>query len=190
MKRVFDFLLATMGIICFSPLALAFALLVKAEDGGPVFYTQERWGRGGKKFKAYKFRTMIPKADEKWGLRPAKENDIRVTRVGRFLRATAMDELPQLINIWKGDMSFVGPRALAAEELNPSSKGFQERHQIRPGLTGPAQVYAPRDTPFEQKLRYDIGYSQTRTFWGDIRLILLSLRITLLGRWESRQKKI
>ena len=190
MKRFFDLILASVGILLFSPLGLFFGLLVKAEEGGPVFYTQERWGRGGRKFKAYKFRTMIPQADQREGLKPAEENDVRITRAGRFLRATAMDELPQLINIWKGDMSFVGPRALAVEELDPSVLGFSRRHQIRPGLTGLAQVCAPRDASFEKKFRYDLDYIRTWTFGKDLKLLFLSLGITLRGRWESREKKI
>ena len=190
MKRFFDFLLASLGIILFGLLAVLFTFLVKLEDAGPIFYFQERWGRAGRKFKAYKFRTMVAGADRKWGLKPAKENDERVTRVGRFLRATAMDELPQLINIWKGDMSFVGPRALAAGELSPSFPGFYERHKIQPGLTGPAQVYAPRDASLEEKFRYDLDYIQNRTFGGDLGLLFLSVWITLRGKWESREKKI
>ena len=133
---------------------------------------------------------MIPEADEKWGLKPAAENDGRVTRVGKFLRATAMDELPQLFNIWKGDMSFVGPRALAVEEIKPSLPSFQERHQIRPGLTGRAQVHTPRDASLEEKFRFDLDYIQSRTFPGDLQLLFVSLWITLRGKWESREKKI
>ena len=190
MKRFFDFTLASVGMTVFGPLGLLFALLVKAEDGGPIFYTQERWGKGGKKFKVYKFRTMVPKADQRWGLKPAQENDVRITKIGNFLRQTAMDELPQLFNIWEGDMSFVGPRALAVEEVGLAVPGFRERHQIRPGLTGPAQVYAPRDASLEEKFRYDLKYVQTQTFWEDLKLIFLSIGITFRGRWESREKKI
>jgi lipopolysaccharide/colanic/teichoic acid biosynthesis glycosyltransferase len=189
-KRLFDFFLAAIGIIFFSPIALISALMIKIEDGGPPLYVQERWGKGGKKFKAYKFRTMTPDADKKFGLRPAQENDVRVTQVGRFLRATAMDELPQLINILKGDMSFVGPRALAVRELDPSMPGFLQRHQIRPGLTGPAQIHAPRSVSLKEKFDYDFSYIETRTFLGDLGLLSASLWITARGKWESRQKKI
>ena len=190
MKRLFDFLLASFGILLFSIPAFLFALLIKAEDDGPIFFFQERWGKGGRKFKAYKFRTMIPDADQKFGLKPARENDERVTRIGNVLRATAMDELPQLINILKGDMSFVGPRALAAGELDRSFPDFLSRHEVRPGLTGPAQVYAPRDAALQEKFRYDLDYIQSRTFWGDLRLIFVSFWVTLRGRWETREKKI
>lgn len=190
MKRIFDFLLASFGILFFSPFAVLFAILIQCEDKGPILYIQNRWGRKGKKFKAYKFRTMSPGSDEKGGTKPARENDSRITQIGRFLRATAMDELPQLINIWKGDMSFVGPRALAIEELTPSVPGFSERHQIRPGLTGPAQIYASRDASFQEKFRYDLDYVGRHPFLGDLKLLLLSCWVTLRGRWESRTKKI
>ena len=190
MKRFFDLILASLGILFFSPLGFFFALWVKREDGGPILYTQERWGKGGIKFKAYKFRTMVPRADQKWGLKPAEENDVRITRTGRFLRATAMDELPQLINIWKGEMSFVGPRALAVRELDPSVPDFSLRHQIRPGLTGPAQVYAPRDASLGEKFRYDLDYIRTWNFGKDLKLLFLSLGVSLRGRWESREKKV
>jgi len=190
MKRFFDFLLASFGVLLFSPIAFLFAFLVKAEDGGPILYTQERWGMSGSKFKAFKFRTMIPGAEIRWGLRPASENDERVTRIGRFLRTTAMDELPQLLNIWKGDMSFVGPRALAVEEIDRDIPGFSERHQIRPGLTGPAQVYSRRDASIQEKFRYDLDYVRHHPFLEDLKLLLLSVRITFHGKWETRAKKI
>lgn len=189
-KRLFDILLSTIGLIVFSPLGFILALLVRYEDDGPIFYFQERWGRDGEKFKAYKFRTMTPGADQIWGLKPAVENDHRVTQIGKFLRATAMDELPQLLNIWKGDMSFVGPRALAVGEVTSSVPDFFDRHKIQPGLTGPAQVFAPRDASLQEKFRYDLAYIENRSFWGDIKLLFLSVWITLRGKWESRERKI
>lgn len=190
LKRFCDIFVSTVGGLGLSPFAFCFALAVKLEDGGPIFYTQERWGREGKKFKAYKFRTMIQDADKKYGFKPAEENDIRITKVGKFLRATAMDELPQLINIWKGDMSFVGPRALAVGEVDPSVKNFQERHRVRPGLTGPAQVYASRDATLEEKFEFDLKYVQNQSPLYDFSLMLLSVWVTLRGKWETRQKKI
>jgi len=190
MKRFFDFFLASLGILLFFPLGIFFSFLIKSGDGGSIFFSQERWGRGGKKFKAYKFRTMVDGADRKWGFKPARENDERITRIGKFLRVTAMDELPQLINIWKGDMSFVGPRAMAGDTLDPGTPGFSERHQIRPGLTGPAQVYAPRDASIDEKFRYDLKYVRHHTLPGDLKLLFLSIWITFRGKWESRSKKI
>ncbi len=190
MKRLFDLALAAFGFLFFFPEALIFSLLIKLEDGGPVFYTQPRWGKDGKKFLAYKFRTMVPDADKKYGSKPAEQNDERVTNIGRFLRASAMDELPQLINIWKGDMSFVGPRAISVNEADPTMPYFMERHRVRPGLTGPTQIYVSRDVSLEEKFRNDLNYIKTQSLTNDLRLIVMSVWITLRGKWESREKKI
>ena len=135
-----------------------FTFSIKLEDRGPIFYGQERVGIQGKVFNALKFRSMIPDAEKGLGAVQATENDSRVTKVGSFLRATAMDELPQLWNIFRGDMSFVGPRALRPNELevkigNPEKismeevAGYKKRITVRPGLTGLAQVYLPSDAP-------------------------------------------
>src|SRR3990170_4642109 len=144
-KRLFDICLSSVGIIGSSPLWFVFSLAIRLEDRGPVFYTQERVGKNGKTFEALEFRSMIKDAEKGAGPVQATENDPRVTKVGRILRATAMDELPQLINIFKGDMSFVGPRALRPEERevhgNPiilrieDIPGYKERLTVRPGLT-------------------------------------------------------
>jgi len=122
-----------------------------------------------------------------------------MTRIGRFLRATALDEVPQLWNILKGDMSFVGPRALLPEEIEvngdgeliPLEKipGYEERHRVRPGLTGLAQIYASRDIPRSQKFKYDLLYIKKQSFWLDLKLIGLSFWITLRGKWEHRGRK-
>jgi lipopolysaccharide/colanic/teichoic acid biosynthesis glycosyltransferase len=196
LKRSFDILLSGMGLLLSSPLWLLFALVIKLEDGGPVFYGQQRVGRYGRPFKSWKFRSMVPDADQHL---QAKDNDARVTRAGRLLRATAMDELPQLWNILVGDMSFVGPRALMPEEIEVNSSGelvpmekipgYEIRHQVLPGLTGVAQIYAPRDIPRRNKFRYDRLYIQRQNFWLDIRLILLSFWITFRGTWEVRGDK-
>jgi len=175
--------------------------MVKLEDGGAVFYRQERVGKGGRNFSALKFRSMIPDAEEGRGPVQAAYDDPRITRIGRWLRATAMDELPQLWNIFIGDMSFVGPRALRPVEAEVRSPGpgamnadvlanFHLRHRVRPGLTGLAQIYAPRDATRRQKLRYDLLYVRSRSFWLDIKLIALSFWITFRGRWEARGRKV
>jgi lipopolysaccharide/colanic/teichoic acid biosynthesis glycosyltransferase len=200
LKRPFDVVLSSLGILLSSPLWLLIALLIWLEDRGPVFYPQDRVGKGGRIFKAFKFRSMIKGAERDRGPVQAVENDPRVTKVGRILRATAMDELPQLLNILRGDMSFVGPRALRPHEkealANPETKdiedipGYQERHEVRPGLTGLTQVYLPGDTPRRKKFRYDLLYIKKRSFWLDMKLIVLSFWITFRGKWESRQAKI
>ena len=199
-KRPFDFIFSLFGIIISLPLWILFGLFILIEDGWPVLYLQERIGEGGRVCKALKFRSMIKGAEEGTGPVQAKENDPRVTKVGRVLRATAMDELPQLINILKGDMSFVGPRALRPAELevkgNPGTvrieeiRGYKERLVVRPGLTGLAQVYLPTDAVRPKKFRYDLLYIKKRSFRRDLKLILLSFWITFRGKWESREKKI
>jgi lipopolysaccharide/colanic/teichoic acid biosynthesis glycosyltransferase len=200
LKRPFDIFLSSLGLLLSSPLWLVFSLLIWLRDRGPVFYLQNRVGRGGRIFKAIKFRSMVKDAEKGRGAVQAVENDPRVTRVGRVLRATAMDELPQLLNIFKGDMSFVGPRALRPEEKEARGDGrlvsmeaipgYRERLAVRPGLTGLAQVYLPTDAPRRLKFRYDRLYIRRRSFWRDLGIMALSFWITFRGRWESRQKKI
>jgi lipopolysaccharide/colanic/teichoic acid biosynthesis glycosyltransferase len=198
-KRVLDLVLSSIGLLLSSPLWLVLAALVKLEDGGRVFYSQERVGEGGRVFRAWKFRSMITDAEKYVGALQAAHNDPRVTRIGRVMRASAMDELPQLWSIFVGDMSFVGPRALRPGEIEVRGDGvhealedvpgFAERHSVRPGLTGVAQIFAPRDIPRRQKFRYDRLYIRKRGFWLDVRLILLSFWITFRGRWEHRGDK-
>ncbi|NIS70424.1 MAG: glycosyltransferase [Proteobacteria bacterium] len=199
-KRIFDIFLSAVGIVGSFPLWLLIAFLIWLEDGGPIFHKQERIGKNGQIFQILKFRSMVKDAEKALGPVQAKENDPRVGRVGRALRATAMDELPQLINILKGDMSFVGPRALRPEEVevrgNPDTKSmkeiprYRERVAVKPGLTGLAQVHLPTDAPRKKKFRYDLLYRKKQSFWLDLKLIFLSFLITFGGKWESRGKKI
>jgi lipopolysaccharide/colanic/teichoic acid biosynthesis glycosyltransferase len=123
LKRPLDVTLSSLMLILSAPVSLLIALAIKLEDGGPIFYRQERWGRGGVRFKAYKFRTMVPHSDRVFGIKQATENDARITRVGRVLRAMGLDELPQMISIFRGEMSLVGPRALAVGEILQDEKG-------------------------------------------------------------------
>lgn len=198
MKRAFDSALALIGLALSAPVSLVCASLIKLEDGGPVFYTQERVGRGGRVFRALKFRSMRPDAELETGPLQARPGDARVTRVGRMMRATAMDELPQLWNILRGDMSFVGPRALRPGEIEREGHelvaleavpGYVQRIAVRPGLTGVAQVYARRDIPRRYKFKYDALYVRHQSLWLDIRLILLSFWISFRGTWESAGRK-
>lgn len=199
-KRVLDILLSGAGLMGSSPIWLLLAVLIKLEDGGSVFYGQERVGEGGQVFRAFKFRSMVPDAERHVGALQASANDPRVTRIGRLMRATAMDELPQLWSIFNGDMSFVGPRALRPGEIEATGDGrlealedvpgYAERHSVRPGLTGIAQIYAPRDIKRRNKFRYDRIYIRQPSLWLDIRLIALSFWITFRGRWEHRGDKV
>ena len=195
MKMLFDFCLALIGLFISLPLWLLFGLAICFEGRGSVFYFQERAGRNGKIFKSIKFRSMKPNAEDGIGPIQAKEDDPRVTKVGSFLRKTAMDELPQLLNILKGDMSFVGPRALRPMEIESTDSscaknifqvpGFQMRSCIRPGLTGLAQVFASRNLPRQEKFKYDLLYVDNMSFWLDIRLIVKSILTTLKARWDT-----
>ncbi len=197
-KRSLDFVLALFGTIIFSPLYIIIPLGIYLEDGRPVFFLQERIGKNAEPFRLIKFRTMTyierPYADI-----DLLKDDARVTKIGRILRATAMDELPQLINILKGQMSFVGPKPLLStiedaefvryRYLN-EVPGYAERIKVLPGLTGIAQIYTPKDSSRQEKFAYDIDYIKRQSLLLDIRLLLVSFFITLKARWESRGKKI
>ena len=165
-------------------------LLIWLGDRGPIFYRQRRTGKDGQHFTILKFRTMVPDADCQ-GPSWTTAGDSRVTPIGRLLRRTALDELPGVLSIWKGDMSFVGPRALDVEEqrvLEQQIPGFEKRLQMRPGLTGMAQVYDRADDAHD-KFQYDQEYLLRMSPWLDIRLLVLSVWNTLAARWDQRGGK-
>lgn len=200
MKRLFDIIVSGAGLLLLSPVAAIIAIAIKLEDGGPVLFVQDRVGKNCRVFPAFKFRSMVVDAERHTGAIQAVENDPRVTSVGKLLRATAFDELPQLFNIFRGDMSVVGPRPLRPGEADTTVEGvvvplsaipgYEARHRVRPGLTGIAQVYAPRDLPRNGKFRYDLIYLRRAGLCLDLRLILQSFWITARGRWEHRGHKI
>ena len=199
LKRPFDLLISLAGIIISLPIWAIISILIWVDDKGPIFYSQNRVGINSKHFKTYKFRTMISESDQLYGNKQAEEGDMRITRVGKYLRHTAMDELPQLLSILNGDMSFVGPRALLPDEIEVNDTresisideipGYQYRQSVLPGLTGIAQIYAPRDINRRNKFRYDSIYIKNQSFSLDLKLIILSFWITFRGTWESRDKK-
>jgi lipopolysaccharide/colanic/teichoic acid biosynthesis glycosyltransferase len=198
LKRPFDIVLSTIMLVLSAPVWAAIALAITLEDRGPVFYRQERWGRAQTRFQVLKFRSMVASSDRDFGVRQATQFDRRITRVGHFLRATGLDELPQLINILRGDMSFVGPRALATAERNQDgvpiqyegTPGFATRLLVRPGLTGLATIYLPKDASSRLKFRTDLLYVRRLSFWLDVRLVLLSFWISFRGKWETRSEKV
>lgn len=193
LKSIFDISVSLLGTILSLPLWLLIGLTIKMEDGGSIFYKQERVGKGLELFTIYKFRSMVANAERDTGPVWASENDHRVTRVGRVLRATAMDELPQLLSILKGDMSFVGPKPLRSffvQKFAQEVPNYLSRFSITPGLTGMAQIYAKYDSSAHQKLRFDLLYLENGSFFFDLKIILLSFWITFRRRWEYRGRKI
>lgn len=197
-KRLFDIILSMIGLILSFPIGAIIALAIKLEDGGPIFYFQDRLGKNNKIFKILKFRSMVENAERDLGPVQAKMEDERVTGLGKILRATALDELPQLVNILKGDMSFVGPRALRPAECETGQnrqksiyefEWSRERLSALPGLTGVAQIFAARDICRREKFKYDMWYVKNRTFFLDLYLILLSFLITFKSKWEAEGNK-
>tara|TARA_Y100000588_G_C14280178_1_gene936707 strand:+ start:5035 stop:5748 length:714 start_codon:yes stop_codon:yes gene_type:complete len=194
-KAWFDLSILVLAHVLLLPLWLilwsVIPLLIWLDDRGPVFYRQQRMGKDGRPFDVIKFRTMVVDA-ENMGPAWTTDADPRITRVGRILRRTALDELPEVINIWKGTMSFVGPRALDLDEhlsLEELIPGFEERLQVRPGLTGLAQIYDKNDDPYE-KYNYDMEYLRRLSPLLDTRLLILSLRNTVIARWDHRSGKV
>ncbi len=197
LKRGLDIIVSALLLIITSPFFLVSALAIKLYDGGPVFFRQDRSTIGGKVFKIHKFRSMVVDA-EKYGVRPAEERDPRITPVGRVLRATRLDELPQLIDILVGDMSLVGPRPERVEHTKQYSEDIPEfvyRLKLKGGLTGYAQLYGKYNTSPYDKLQLDLMYIQNYSFLLDIKLILMTVKIMFMkesteGFSEEKSKKI
>ena len=175
-KRCLDIVLSLCGIIVLSPVLLVLFILVRVKLGSPVLFKQERPGKGEKIFTLCKFRTMTDARDEKGELLP---DEVRLTKFGRLLRATSLDELPELFNILKGDMSVIGPRPLLVRYL-PRYNSFQRRrHEVRPGLTGLAQVNGRNALTWEEKFEYDVRYVGNLTFAMDVRIFFATVRAVL-----------
>lgn len=172
-KRILDFIISLVTFVIIFPIFLITALLVRIKLGSPVFFKQDRPGKNEKIFKMYKFRSMSDKRDENGILLPDTE---RLTRFGRILRATSLDELPELINIMKGDMSIVGPRPLAVVYLPYYTNREHHRHDVRPGLTGWAQVNGRNSISWEDKFRYDLEYVAKVSMVFDLRIIFLTIK--------------
>lgn len=168
-KRMLDFILSLIALICLSPVLLIVSILVRTKLGSPIIFKQQRPGKNEKIFTLYKFRTMTDEKDENGKLLPDSQ---RLTKFGKFLRSTSLDELPELINIIKGDMAIVGPRPLLVEYLPLYNKEQKHRHDVRPGLTGLAQVNGRNLISWEEKFDDDLKYIKKITFIGDIKIIL------------------
>lgn len=191
-KRCADILVAALGLIISAPLWLIICAAVLVEDGWPAFFRKRCVGLGGSQFSQLKFRSMVRDAERLTGPVLSWPGDPRITRIGSLLRQTALDELPQLVNILLGQMSFVGPRpqrAALVEAYLREIPNYGRRHLVRPGLTGVAQVYGRYHTPPRQKLRYDLLYVRKAGLALDARLVLASFWISLNGKWSSRDAR-
>ena len=175
-KRPLDFLMALIGLVVLSPLMLAIAIMVSVKLGRPVIFKQLRPGLNERIFTLYKFRTMTDECDENGELLPDEQ---RLTPFGKWLRSTSLDELPELWNILKGDMSFVGPRPLLVEYLPLYNEQQRRRHIVRPGLTGLAQVSGRNAVSWEEKFLLDIEYINNITFWGDLAILAKTVLVVL-----------
>ena len=175
-KRGLDAFLATVALIVLSPVLVVTALIVRIKLGAPVLFTQDRPGRYGKVFKLYKFRTMTDARDEKGELLPDEQ---RLPAFGRKLRSTSLDELPELINIIKGDMAVVGPRPLLVRYLPRYNAHQARRHEVRPGFTGLAQVHGRNSISWEEKFDWDVRYVDRITFLGDVRIVAYTVKTVL-----------
>ena len=171
-KRCLDLILSGMALVVLSPVYLVLAVLVRVKLGSPVLFSQERPGRHGRIFRMYKFRSMTDKRDAEGNLLP---DEYRMTRFGTVLRATSLDELPELWNIFKGDMSIVGPRPLLVRYLPRYNERQRRRHEVRPGLTGWAQVNGRNAISWEQKFEYDVEYVEKESFWLDIKILVMTV---------------
>jgi sugar transferase EpsL len=176
MKRFFDFTVTFLGLFVISPLLLPLALLVRITHGPPVFFRQQRPGRCGKPFFMYKFRTMTDERDADGNL---LSDERRLTRLGRFLRSTSLDELPELINVLKGDMSLVGPRPLLMQYLPLYSSEQARRHDVRPGITGWAQINGRNAISWEQKFALDVWYVDHGSLYLDLIILLRTMKKVL-----------
>ena len=180
LKRLFDFWGSLLGLIILTPLFVVISILIKATSNGPVFFKQERLGKCGETFKIIKFRTMIVNAEKIGdGIKVKSENDKRITKTGRFLRATSLDELPQLINVLKGDMSLVGPRPPVPYHPYNGFENYPEwakkRFLMRPGMTGLAQVTVRNSVSWDERIEIDNRYIESFNIWFDIKILFKTL---------------
>lgn len=186
-KRVLDFVLSLIAIIVLSPVYLIVAILVRTKLGSPIIFTQERPGKDEKIFKMYKFRSMTDERDENGNLLP---DEIRLTKFGKLLRSTSLDELPELFNILKGDMSIVGPRPLLVRYLPLYNEHQKHRHDVRPGFTGYAQCNGRNAISWEEKFDLDVYYTKNLTLFMDIKIIIKTIKVVLFREGISSETSV
>lgn len=187
LKRIFDMFLSTVGLVLLFPFLMVMAVLVKVKLGSPVFFIQERVGKDNKLFKMIKFRSMLDDYDETGKLLSDNE---RLTDFGRILRATSIDELPELINVLKGDMSIVGPRPLLKQYLPLYSRKQLRRHEVRPGITGWAQINGRNAISWREKFKHDVWYIDNWSLWLDIKIIFMTVRKVFVREGVNQDDKI
>jgi sugar transferase EpsL len=183
-KRLFDIIASAAGLIVISPLLVVLAVLVRLKLGSPILFRQQRPGLGGKAFVIYKFRTMTDQRDALGHLLPDEQ---RLPAFGRFLRSTSFDELPELLNVLKGDMSIVGPRPLMMKYLERYSPEQARRHEVKPGITGWAQINGRNAISWEDKFKLDVWYVDNWTLWLDVKIILTSVWMVIAREGITQQ---
>lgn len=186
-KRLLDILISTAGIVVLSPVMLVTAFLVRMRLGRPVIFRQKRPGKDEQVFEMYKFRSMTDERDEEGNLLP---DEVRLTNFGKKLRATSLDELPELFNILKGDMSVVGPRPLLVKYLPRYSERQHHRHDVRPGLTGLAQINGRNSINWEERFEWDLKYVQKITFMNDLKIIIETVNVVLKRQGINSNKSV
>ena len=173
LKRTNDLILSSAALVLFSPVILIIAFLIRIKIGSPIFFRQTRPGKDGQPFEMIKFRTMLNSCDKHGNILPDAE---RLTSFGKLLRSTSLDELPELWNVLKGEMSLVGPRPLLMEYLPLYNKEQFRRHEVRPGVTGWAQINGRNSISWEEKFKLDVWYVENQSFWLDIKIIFLTIK--------------
>lgn len=196
LKTLLDYLIALLALLLLWPLVLLLAVLIKLEDGGNVFYAQMRIGRNGQLFGCYKFRTMCVDADAKlahiletcpdsaaeWAADHKLKNDPRITKVGKFLRKTSLDELPQLLNVLMGSMSLVGPRPITSSEVDRYGSDIKYYYDVKPGLTGLWQVSGRNDVSYDKRVELDRWYAENWSFWLDVSILVKTIPVLVFRK--------
>jgi lipopolysaccharide/colanic/teichoic acid biosynthesis glycosyltransferase len=180
--RALDLALASLGLLVASPLLAVAVLAIRAEGGGPVIYRQRRVGLGGREFELLKLRTMVAGSDPVGIGTAVERDDPRVTRIGRFLRRTSLDEIPNLVNVLRGEMSIVGPRPTIPAQVRDYTPFQHRRHEVRPGITGWAQVQGRIGIPWEERIELDVWYVDNRSLALDLRILARTVWLTVTGK--------
>jgi len=189
-KRIFDFFVSTISLILLLPLFFVIAVLIKIDSRGPVFFRFERVGRNGKSFKPFKFRTMEKKAIETGLGYTISKDDSRITKMGKFLRRSGIDELPQLINVIKGEMSLVGPRPTFSYQVEKYNDFQKKRLLVRPGITNLVLIKGRNLLSWEERIKYDVWYIEHWSFWLDVKILFITPFVVLSGKGVYGEKGV